>query len=282
VIFVFADAIFHSITTPLSPEIIATPVLGINGITPTIPLSPEISPTPGPEKDGMTLVFVPAGEFLMGSSASDKAASANERPQHAVYLDAFWIDRTEVTNAQYQQCVQAGICPPPLNSNSYARESYYGNPDFAKYPVVYVSWFDAQSYCTWAGRRLPTEAEWEKAARGSDGFIYPWGDNPPDAMLANSGRVVIDTTAVGSYPAGASPYGALDMAGNVWEWVADYYSETYDSISPPRNPTGPAAGEQRVVRGGGWDYAPELVRAAVRIPLTPDYRYAYEGFRCAR
>ncbi len=246
------------------------------------PLSLGIGSTQVSDKDGMTLNYVPAGEFLMGSSSADPAANANEKPQRLVYLDAFWIDRTEVTNAMYRQCVQAGKCPAPLNPSSYARQSYYGNPDYDNFPVVYVSWYNAQSYCAWVGRRLPTEAEWEKAARGTDGFIYPWGDNPPDANLANSGRVVIDTTAVGSYLAGASPYGAMDMAGNVWEWVNDFYSETYYSSSPQTNPTGPATGEQRVVRGGGWDYAPELVRAAVRIPLEPDHRYAYEGFRCAR
>ncbi len=247
-----------------------------------LPLSPEVGSTLVMEKDGMTLVYVPAGEFLMGSSASDPAANANEKPQHSVYLDAFWIDRTEVTNAMYRQCVQAGKCPEPLHASSYARQDYYGNSVFDNFPVVYVSWYNAQSYCAWAGRRLPSEAEWEKAARGTDAFVYPWGDTPPSATLANSGRVVIDTTAVGSYPAGASPYGALDMAGNVWEWVNDFYSETYYSVTPLRNPTGPATGTQHVTRGGGWDYAPSLVRTAVRIPLVPDYRYAYDGFRCAR
>ncbi len=218
----------------------------------------------------------------MGSGVSDPAANADEKPQHAVYLDAFWIDRTEVTNAMYARCVQAGKCPEPFHPSSYARDSYFGNPVFDNFPVVYVSGYNAQSYCAWAGRRLPSEAEWEKAARGSDGFIYPWGDSPPDATRANFGRLVIDTTAVGSYPAGASPYGALDMAGNGWEWVNDYYSATYYSISPLRNPTGPGEGQQHVTRGGGWDYSPELVRAAVRIPQVSDYRYAYDGFRCAR
>ncbi len=247
-----------------------------------LPLSPGSGSTSVSEKDGMTQVYVPAGEFLMGSGASDPAASANEKPQHAVYLDAFWIDRTEVTNAMYRQCVQAGKCPEPFHTSSYARDNYYGNPDFDNFPVVYVSWYNAQSYCAWAGRRLPSEAEWEKAARGSDAFLYPWGNTLPDASLANFGRLVIDTTAVGSYPAGASPYGALDMSGNVWEWVNDYYSETYYSVSPQRNPTGPAEGQLHVTRGGGWDYSPELVRAAVRIPHESDYRHAYDGFRCAR
>ncbi len=248
----------------------------------SLPLSPGGGSTPVADKDGMALVYVSQGDFLMGSGASDPAASADEKPQHTVYLDAFWIDRTEVTNAMYRQCVQAGKCPEPLHASSYAREQYYGNPVFDNFPVVYVSWYNAQSYCAWAGRRLPTEAEWEKAARGTDAFLFPWGNNYPDATLANVGRVVIDTTAVGSYPGGASPYGALDMAGNVWEWVNDYYSETYYSVSPLRNPTGPASGQQHVTRGGGWDYAPSLVRAAVRIPLASDYRHAYDGFRCAR
>ena len=168
------------------------------------------------ETDGMVLVYVPAGEFRMGSAGSDSQAQDNEKPQHTVYLDAFWMDRTEVTNALYALCVKAGACQPPLSVNYSWRESYYGNSQYDGYPVVYVSWKDAAAYCEWAGRWLPTEAEWEKAARGTDGRLYPWGNAEPDANRLNfNGNV--DARAVGSYPSGASPYGALDMAGNVWE-----------------------------------------------------------------
>jgi formylglycine-generating enzyme required for sulfatase activity len=179
-------------------------------------------PTPAPGigstmtgKDGMTLLYVPAGEFTMGSETSD-----NEKPIHTVNLDAFWIDKTEVTNAMYATCVDAGVCNPPSNTISYTRKSYYGDSEFAEYPVIYVDWNMAKTYCGWAGRRLPTEAEWEKAGRGTGGNIYPWGNDAPNNSLLNYNSEVGDTTEVGAYPDGASVYSALDMAGNVWEWVS--------------------------------------------------------------
>jgi formylglycine-generating enzyme required for sulfatase activity len=228
--------------------------------TPVPPTKAPVAPTAAPRAgdtrafapdNAPPMVFVPAGEFTMGSSDADKDAYGDEKPQHTVYLDAFWMDKYEVTNAQYKKCVDAGKCSRPSESKSYTRSSYYGNASFDNYPVIYVSWNDAKTYCEWAGKRLPTEAEWEKAARGADGRIYPWG-NTFDISKVNAERKVGDTTEVGAYPAGASPYGALDMAGNVWEWVADWYSANYYASSPRNNPTGPSSGQYRVVRGGAW------------------------------
>ena len=170
---------------------------------------------------------------------------------HKVYLDAFWIDRTEVTNAMYAMCVLAKKCPVPNKTSSLKRSDYYSNPLYADFPVINVTWTYADAYCTWAGRRLPSEAEWEKAARGTEGKDYPWGNTMPGCSLLDYSRCVGDTVAVGSYPLGASPYGALDMAGNAWEWVNDWYSNTYYNDSLRNNPLGPASGNGRVVRGGG-------------------------------
>ncbi|HEY6073728.1 MAG TPA: SUMF1/EgtB/PvdO family nonheme iron enzyme, partial [Anaerolineales bacterium] len=161
--------------------------------------------------DGMTQVFVPAGTLHMGGL--DVYADNDELPYHDVTLKAFWIDQTEVTNGMYGLCVQAGACRPPQKPSSAKRPLYFGNSEFQDYPVIQITWGDAQAYCTWAGRRLPTEAEWERAARGDDMRTYPWGDEPPSARYANFNSLVRDTTRVGSYPAGASPFGALDMAG---------------------------------------------------------------------
>jgi formylglycine-generating enzyme required for sulfatase activity len=233
----------------------------------------------------MVEVYVPAGDFLMGSLDSDSTATADEKPQHTVYLDAYWIDQTLVTNAMYALCVQAGACPPPIATKSATHDAYYGNAEYADYPVIWVDWNDAQAYCKWAGRRLPTEAEWEKAARSTDGRLYPWGDTAPTCALGNfgfqAGYCVGDTSKVGSYPAGASPYGALDMSGNVWEMVADWYDASYYSSSPGRNPTGPASGVTRVIRAGSWYIDTNKFNSTNRADyIGPGANNG--GFRCVR
>jgi formylglycine-generating enzyme required for sulfatase activity len=216
-------------------------------------------------------VTVPAGEFVMGSTDADGMARSDEKPQHKVYLDAFLIDRTEVTNAMYAKCVDAANCHGSLPTLSAEPENY---------PVTGVAWSDAQAYCAWAGGRLPTEAEWEKAARGTDGRIYPWGNEPADAQRGNYNRMMGGTTPVGAYPQGASPYGALDMTGNVWEWVADWYGDAYYASSPGRNPTGPSSGDDRVLRGGSCFDTEDDARAAARKGNYPLVGYAHYGFRC--
>jgi formylglycine-generating enzyme required for sulfatase activity len=247
--------------------------------------SSKISP-----QDGMVMFYVPAGEFEMGYADG----KADEKPVHTVYLDAFWIDQTEITNGKYLMCVAAGACNQPvqgahtaLRVDSSTRDFYYGNPEYNEYPVAYANRTQAEEYCRWAGRRLPTEAEWENAARGTDGRLYPWGNEPPNETLLNYDGNLGDTTKVGSYPAGASPYGALDMAGNMWEWTADYYSADYYSKSLVNNPQGPDTGSVYVERGGSWRLSERPVRSTYRHHYIPPIlgstinSHNYDGFRCA-
>jgi formylglycine-generating enzyme required for sulfatase activity len=245
----------------------------------------------------MAMVYVPGGTFQMGSTDFRVEATLRlceeypdpwgkcelerfqvESPQHTVALDGFWLDRTEVTHAQYSRCVEAGACMP----SRLAGDAAYNQAD---YPVAGIPWQDAAAYCAWAGGRLPTEAEWEYAARGSEGRVYPWGDDF-DCAGGNFGDDITgcddgygEAAPVGSFPAGASWCGALDMAGNAWEWVADAYG-AYPA-QEQTNPTGPAAGDERILRGGSWAYYAPFLRTAHRYPVPPTADYLAVGFRCA-
>jgi branched-chain amino acid transport system substrate-binding protein len=250
-------------------------------VPPAAPACNSIGQTWTSPLDGMILVCLPAGEFGMGSNSD----GSDEKPFHKVYLDTFWIDKTEVTNAMFAQFVEGSGY---LNAGS----STWGNPD---HPVTEVTWEDAIAYCDWMGRRLPSEAQWEKAARGADGRKYPWGDSPTTGNLANFADMNLnvdvadknvndgyETTApVGSYPAGASPYGALDMAGNVWEWVNDWYQPDYYNSSLEANPTGPATGTGRVLRGGSYHDPWDSLRTSYRFYSDPESHFSNFGFRCA-
>jgi formylglycine-generating enzyme required for sulfatase activity len=242
-------------------------------------------------QDDMKMVFVPAGEFTMGSDTGE----VNERPAHTVSLDAFWIDQTEVTNRMFAAFLNSkkeaadelstwfDVGDKDLRIR-YVDDSWQVDPGFEDQPFIEVKWFGASAYCEWRGdgTRLPTEAEWEKAARGTTSNLYPWG-NQIDCNLANYGECVGSAVKIGNYPGNASPFGALDMAGNVMEWVADWYGENYYVNSPSANPQGPESGQDRVVRGGSWDGSTEdQVRVTYRHHLPPDDSKDDGGFRCAR
>ena len=227
------------------------------------------------EIDGMVLVHIPSGSFIMGNNNDD--AYYDEAPEHEVYLDEYFIDKFEVTNKQYSLCVNAGECSLP------EIKDFYNYTNYENQPVVYVDWEQAKTYCNWAERDLPTEAQWEKAARGIDKRIYPWGNEEPNENLANfyltSPKSIFE---VGSFPDGKSPYGVMDMAGNVWEWVNDwygddYYSETKNNIM---NPQGPKSGDSHVFRGGAFQNTPWIIRTTTRMQTYLDRTGRDLGFRC--
>jgi formylglycine-generating enzyme required for sulfatase activity len=230
--------------------------------------------------DGAEIVLIPAGEFLMGSDqANDPYFWGAEAPQHAVTLDSFWMYRNEVTQSMYRKCDEENACPAPVTINDPVAKQY-GNSRFDDYPVVMVTWQAALAYCQWAGGRLPTEAEWEKAARGTDGRLFPWGNDPNADGLANFSSS--SPSPVGSYPVGSSPYGVYDMAGNVLEWVNDFFEPLYYEYSPLDNPLGPDSGSRRVIRGGAFNHnGINGIRTVARASLRPTDTKISVGFRCA-
>ena len=297
--------------TPDSPTKTLPSELDNTLVSPTDTSPWELGSTTVSAIDGMTLVFVPAGDFKMGSDIG----LIDEQPIHTVTLESFWLDKTEVTNGMYSQCVRAGKCGRPNLLGSYEDQEislgYFDDPGLKDHPVAFVSWNDAKNYCGWAGRRLPTEAEWEKAAAwnpiSNEQQVYPWG-NEFDCKRGNyDDEIILDasimpatspncdgfarSSPVGSFSEGASPYGALDMGGNVWEWVNDAFIETdpftdtvnYYAISPAFNPPGvdPAISEYRVMRGGSWNFTFGFGRAAYRLWYGLDDTYDGVGFRCA-
>jgi serine/threonine-protein kinase len=284
--------------------------------TQTVASTPTLTPTQGPptptptpelgigstrisEADQMVQVYVPAGEFTMGADDSEAKRSLAggvaypENPVHTVYLDAYWIDKYEVSNAQFAECVNAGVCIRPFVPYIQNVPDYYYDPTYANYPVVWISWATARTYCDWVGRRLPTEAEWEKAARGTDARLYPWGNDPitgdrvnfcdrncprPHAVW-NIDDGYAQTAPVDAFPAGASPYGALNMSGNVWEWNSTLISfYPYDANDGREDPD--AAGN-RVWRGGPWSNGGWWMRSSIRYHSVPHYVNDFLGFRCA-
>lgn len=266
--------------------------------------------------DSGVMVFVPGGEFEMGNTNDQLRFSvqlceeddsrifgedarcfasefADETPAHMVILDAFWIDRTEVTNEQYRHCVEAGVCSPPTEYSSYTRATYYDDAAYEGYPVIWVGWEQATEYCNWVGARLPTEAEWEYAARGPESKMFPWGNTFDGARLnycdancplgtadAGADDGYPDTAPVGNYPSGKSWCGALDMAGNVREWVSDWYG-SYQR-GQQANPRGPLSGQLLVSRGGSWFDSLSNVRSTKRGQNAPDFSAYKLGIRCVK
>ena len=222
-------------------------------------------------KDHMNQVYIPAGEFTMGSGTNDIEILA-----HKVYLDAYWIDQTDITNAMYAACVRAGACTLPARY-----DNYFDNSKYADYPVVYVTWYAAQTFCAWEDGTLPTEAQWEKAARGWDGRPYPWGTSSPDISLLNYNGDHEDIVSAYDYLIALSPYGLLQMSGNVRQWMLDWYQRHYYSISPYKNPQGPNSGHYKSLRGGGFDDDFQEVETTYRAFHDPTSAGQDRGFRCA-
>jgi formylglycine-generating enzyme required for sulfatase activity len=236
----------------------------------------------------------------MGAAEDDPLAKDDEKPQHKVYLNAYWIDNAEVTNVNFSKCLAAGVCHPKVyETTATTFVPYPIHPDYQDYPALLYEFEPAADYCQWTGRQLPTEAQWEKAARGKDARLYPWGNALLDCTLANfyacdiikntdstaprcGYSIHCKTTSVDDYLNGASPYGALNMAGNVWEWVADWYQADYYTNSPMNNPGGPTNGDFRVIRGGGAKSLSQELRVTERASGAPEhYMDGQMGFRCA-
>lgn len=273
--------------------------------TPTVTITPSSTPLPQMiiDKKRVTMVLIPGGRYQMGLDTElaykeclryeptcNKVRFADGAPVHPVDIDTFYMDEKEVTNAQYSDCVKAGQCPPPQATESSSRSTYYGNLLYADYPVVHVSWEGASSYCEWRGARLPSEAEWEFAARGGlEGRLYPWGNDGPICSIGMKNGAQFrdpkncnsqDTGPVGQFT--PNGYGLYDMAGNVWEWVADWYGIDYYRNSPTMNPSGPPSGIYRVMRGGSWDREGYFSLTTLRATFDPKNHSDQVGFRCVR
>jgi len=270
--------------------LVGTALLGI--LSNTIPfvadaqsLQAVIAPPKG--KDRAPMVEIPSGSFPMGVPPGDRDGGRDEYPRHEVLLDTFWIDQFEVTNGRYIEFVKSAGHRVPQNPTNPTRNLWQGDSiteSLAERPVINVDWFDADAYCKWAGKRLPTEAEWEKAAKGTSDRRFPWGNVEPTAKHLNyNQRWIGEKTLmpVGSYEAGKSPYGVYDVVGNVWEWVNDWYDARYYEKSPSKNPTGPQEGTKKVIRGAGWQNETPTVRIFTRVDSDPTMRNESTGFRCA-
>ncbi len=239
--------------------------------------------------DGAPMVLIPEGPFPMGVPMAARDGGIDERPNHEVYVDAFYMDKYELTNARYLQFVtETGHRTPqhPTDPNLGLWKGNMMPESVSELPVINVDWFDAQAYCQWAGKRLPTEAEWEKAAKGPNDWRFPWGDVEPTQEHANFNQVrwrgEATLVQVGIYDKGKSPYGVYDVAGNVWEWVSDWYDASYYQVSPSRNPQGPESGTYKAVRSSGWQGETPQVRIFTRIKSLPTDRNNSTGFRCAQ
>jgi serine/threonine-protein kinase len=313
----FLGACQSPILSGLNTKVTETPQ-----VTETAEMPTEVPPTPAPteipptptqanfktsEIDQMDMIYIPAGEFMMGTNdiEAQRILEGNGRqypevPTHNVTLDGFWIDKFEVTTGQYLKCVEAGVCEAAAHNNAiFAGSEYYTSPDYANYPVINVTWYKARAYCEWAGRRLPTEAEWEKAARGTDGRKYTWGNDPVSNDVANlcdkncTARYpnpkfndgFPETAPVGSFPKGASPYGVMDMAGNVWEWTSSipnpYPYVATDGREADQDVAYDSKWPERVWRGGTWTNGYSWLRASLRYRSVANYWNNNLGFRCA-
>ncbi|SPP64827.1 formylglycine-generating enzyme family protein [Nitrospira lenta] len=238
-------------------------------------------------KDGAPMVLIPEGPFPMGVPDGDRDGGRDEYPRHDIFVNNFYIDKFELTNGRYLEFVKATNHRIPQNPTNPTRNLWQGDTiteSLADRPVVNVDWADANAYCQWAGKRLPTEAEWEKAAKGTADRRFPWGNVEPTNKHLNFNQKWIGEKTlmpVGSYELGKSPFGVYDVAGNVWEWVNDWYDAKYYEKSPAKNPTGPESGTKRVLRGSGWQNETPTVRIFTRVDSDPTIRNESTGFRCA-